>query len=601
MRGTMKSSPKTSMSDFHGSRHEDLSQLLTQPPTLPDRPDGSPAQILVLKVGTSTLMDPNKNCFSLSNLGKFVDAVCDLKDRGYHVVMISSGAVGSGCVHMHMNARPTKMVEKQAISAIGQCRIVRLWEDIFAIREKKVAQLLLTRTDLIDRPRFVNFRNTLLQLLCMDVIPIINENDALATEGLKFGDNDTLGAYVSVSIGANWYFMLTDVDCLYTANPRYHEEARPIAYVGKIDTIYNTVDERENAGTQWGSGGMRTKIIAAKLCCATGIHTALCHGAHPERILDIAAFAEAGAVDRTRSRKCGDAGGCDTGKECASGGCYPVKPLSQKFVASLQKASQGGTNTNVAERKSTAEFSEGGTDAAQLTDTVTTSMPSGERVSSLDTEEDESHGDAPHDELPSHKRVAFITFPSIALMPYLGTIFAGQPCTQSLRDQRRWILSLPVRGRIYVDENCARAVIEKRKSLFAAGIVSVKDEFYPGEAVALHPAPPKGDKKARSEDDREEIELARCLVNFSSEELEKIKGKRTCEFQYILGYYCAHEVAHRSNIIFVNPSPVYERYQVKITQEMVQGSDDEDEVAGLDPPAWRPVPVPVEGGESHEL
>lgn len=147
---------------------------------------------------------------------------------------------------MHMKTRPTDIIEKQAISAIGQCRLVRLWEDIFAIREQKVAQLLLTRNDLIDRPRFVNFRNTLLQLLAMNVIPIINENDALATEGLKFGDNDTLGAYVAISIGATWFYMLTDVDCLYTSNPRYHEDAAPIAYVAKINAIYSLLDTNES-------------------------------------------------------------------------------------------------------------------------------------------------------------------------------------------------------------------------------------------------------------------------------------------------------------------------------------------------------------------
>eukprot|EP01054_Gregarina_sp_Poly1_P003131 Gregarina_sp_Poly_1__3130@NODE_1884_length_3137_cov_401_233550_g1207_i1_p1_GENE_NODE_1884_length_3137_cov_401_233550_g1207_i1NODE_1884_length_3137_cov_401_233550_g1207_i1_p1_ORF_typecomplete_len590_score81_19AA_kinase/PF00696_28/6e38PUA/PF01472_20/1_1e15_NODE_1884_length_3137_cov_401_233550_g1207_i13342103 len=580
---SLKTSPKTA--DFYaGTRHEDLSQLLTQPPVLKDKADGSPAQILVLKVGTSTLMDPNKNCFSLSNLGKFVDAVCDLKERGYYVVMISSGAVGSGCVHMHLKERPTKMVEKQAISAIGQCRIVRLWEDIFAIREQKVAQMLLTRTDLMDRPRFVNFRNTLLQLLCMGVIPIINENDALATEGLKFGDNDTLGAYVSVSIGANWYFMLTDVDCLYTANPRYHPEAKPIAYVGKIDAIYNVLDETENEGSQWGSGGMRTKIIAAKLCCATGIHTALCHGAHPNRILDVVAFAEAGAVKRASM----DSEDPRDGK-----GCYPIRPLSQKFVSSLQKASK--TEMALDSLKAMPSGNSLSINHAR-NPTSTSTAPD---VQSMSLSEAEDLSDAPQDELPSHKKLAFITFPTTASMPYLGTIFAGQPCTQSLRDQRRWILSLPVRGSIYVDDNCARAVIEKRKSLFAAGIVDVKDEFYPGEAVTLYGAQTTNSQRSDdSSTDKEEIELARCLVNFSSQELQRIKGKRTCEFQHILGYYCAHEVAHRSNIIFVNPTPVYERYKVKITQEMVQGSDDEDEGYGLDPPVYHPVPVPA-AGESH--
>lgn len=131
---------------------EDAPQLNSQ--------SGQRPRILVLKVGTSTIMNEGQSSFSLGNLGAFVDTVCDLKDKGYHVsgsncirrlfsrnqiVMISSGAVGSGCVHMHMDKRPQMMVETQALSAIGQCRLMRLWEDIFAMREKKVAQLLVTR------------------------------------------------------------------------------------------------------------------------------------------------------------------------------------------------------------------------------------------------------------------------------------------------------------------------------------------------------------------------------------------------------------------------------------------------------------------------
>lgn len=115
----------------------------------------------------------------------------------------------------------------------------------------------------------------------------------------------------------------------------------------------------------------------------------------------------------------------------------------------------------------------------------------------------------------SREKIGYVTFSSVEKMPYIGTVFAGQPCTQSLRDQRRWILSLPIRGKVYGDDNCIRAVIEKRKSLFAAGIVHVEDEFYPGEAVALYAASSLEDGK------NEDNELARFIVNFSSEELKR--------------------------------------------------------------------------------
>lgn len=574
----------------HGCRPVDqFSTLLgSQKPSLPTH-NGTSARIIVLKVGTSTLLDGLKHCYCLSNVGRFVDVVCDLKDRGYQVVMISSGAVGAGCIHMHLNTRPSKMAEKQAISAIGQSRIIRLWEDIFAIKERKIAQLLLTRHDLMDRPRFVNFRNTLLQLLSMDVIPVINENDALATEGLKFGDNDTLGAYVSISIGATWFFMLTDVDCLYTSNPRHHPEARPIAFVRKVDAVYKLLDESENEGTQWGSGGMRTKVIAAKLSCATGVHTALCHGKFPERVLDIITFAESGRVVPNSEN---GGGSLTNGSNVAE--LYPLNPISGRTLDMLQRAARSQFSILTTENESSDDAPQASHTSTQEEDasgTESSSAAAAAGAAAIQTHVVNSNTAtgclkpvasgspevcclspepaAAETTVATTVKPSLIMFPEVTKMPYIGTIFMGQPCTQSLRDQRRWILSLPVRGKVFADENCVRAVIEKRKSLFAAGIVSVAGEFFPGEAVGFY--------ASHGKDRQLDYELARFITNFSSHELSRIQGRKTVDFQNILGYYCAHEVAHRSNIIFVDPTPVYEKYSIPITAAMANNSDEEDD------------------------
>eukprot|EP01071_Lankesteria_metandrocarpae_P007997 Lankesteria_metandrocarpae@DN4841_c0_g1_i2.p1 len=494
--------------------------------------------LLVIKVGTSSLMDANtvNPAFSLSNLGRLVDSVVHIQSLGYKVALVTSGAVGAGVMHMKLAQRPTNVVGKQAAAAVGQCRMMRLYEDLFAIKEEKVAQLLITRTDFSDKLRYLNFRNTLLELLNMGVIPVINENDSVASGQLKFGDNDTLAAYCAISLNAKWLILLSDVDFLYTSNPRTDKTAKAIPYVGKLGDVYKLVGAGDTIGSVWGSGGMRTKVIAAKLVSAVGIKTALCHGEHPDRVIGLLNYF----------------------KELED-----YRAMEEPNAPEIEPFTEMGIGR-------------------------------GMEVGLVSVSKDVEHS-----------------------LPYIGTVFASQEVQQHLVDQRRWILSLPVRGKLFVDRGAALAIVTKSASLLAVGVVAVEGEFYEGEAVSLYfadshhlqgqadyvkrvkagtiqslyPTPaargvahsprlhPTQDPRLDvdspplvpmheshsaqrlnfdgiSEEESVKPELARCLTNYSSQEIEMIRGLRSELFADVLGYDGQAEVADRSNICFVNPTAV---------------------------------------------
>lgn len=502
---------------------------------------GGERPLLVLKVGTSTILDDGESVgFSLSNLGRLVDAVCHIKARGYQVILISSGAVGAGCLHLKLKTRPSSVQGKQAASAVGQCRMMRLYDDLFALRDTKIGQLILTRTDLLDRTRFVNFKNTLRELLKWDVVPIINENDSLATAQLKFGDNDTLAAYVAVSLEADWLFLLTDVDCLFTSNPRTNPDARPISYVGLVDDVFRLLkeDSENNMGSSWGSGGMHTKIVAAKLAAATGIPTALCNGQHPERVLDIVEFV---------NKHC-------SGTECD----WPV--LLRRWTG--QDYCSNITHVHVGCDPAEHQYRSHLDPAAAVGTTTAASESSLESISQQSLPRQSQKEGSPRVPTPG-----FVAMPSLSEMPFLGTIFAAKERTQKLHDRRRWVLSLPVHGRLYVDKGAADAIVNGKKSLLAVGIRRVVGQFGAGEAVSVcldsmeKDAAPEIDHenlRAKDADDTDITEFARCIVRFGSDEIAKIIGKHSDQFKGILGSDCSEEeVAHRNTIIFVNPCVVY--------------------------------------------
>jgi glutamate 5-kinase len=245
----------------------------------------SQALTIVVKIGTSSLTRPNSGELALSTIASLVETLCQIRQQGHYVVLVSSGAVGVGCRRLGIAARPKSLAMKQAVAAVGQGRLMRVYDDLFSSLNQPIAQVLLTRSDLVQRSRYVNSYRTFQQLLRLGVIPIVNENDTVAVEELKFGDNDTLSALVASLIEADWLFLLTDVDKLYSADPRYHPDAQPIHRIDKLEEITALKDRVGDRGTQWGTGGMVTKLEAAQIATTAGIRAVITEGKTPENIV----------------------------------------------------------------------------------------------------------------------------------------------------------------------------------------------------------------------------------------------------------------------------------------------------------------------------
>jgi glutamate 5-kinase len=244
----------------------------------------SKPRTIVVKIGTSSLTQPDTGYLALATIAQVVDTLSRLRRQGYQVILVSSGAVGVGCMRLGLTERPRTISMKQAVAAVGQGRLMRVYDDLFTALQQPIAQVLLTRSDLVQRSRYVNAYRTFRQLLNLGVIPIVNENDTLAVEELKFGDNDTLSALVASLVEAEWLFLLTDVDRLYSADPRYDPNAQPIALVSQMDELEALNVEVGDRGTSWGTGGMVTKISAARIATTAGVRTVITEGRSPQNI-----------------------------------------------------------------------------------------------------------------------------------------------------------------------------------------------------------------------------------------------------------------------------------------------------------------------------
>ncbi|KAL7946209.1 Aspartate/glutamate/uridylate kinase [Trichoderma barbatum] len=242
---------------------------------------------VVIKLGTSSIVDENTHEPLLPILTLIVDTAVKLRKDGHRVVIVSSGAIGVGLRRMDVAKRPKHLAQLQALAAIGQCRLISLWDSLFAHLAQPVAQILLTRNDIADRTRYLNAQSTFNELLDMGVIPIVNENDTLAVSEIKFGDNDTLSAITSAMIHADLLFLMTDVDCLYDKNPRSNPDAKPIEIVEDISALEADVS---SAGSALGTGGMSTKIIAARLGTSAGVTTIITRSSNPGNILSIVRY-----------------------------------------------------------------------------------------------------------------------------------------------------------------------------------------------------------------------------------------------------------------------------------------------------------------------
>ena len=365
---------------------------------------------IVVKIGTSSLTQSETGNLALSTLATLVETLTDLRRNGNRVVLVSSGAMGVGRDRLGLTERPRAIALKQAVAAVGQGRLIRVYDDLFTTLKQPIAQVLLTRGDLVQRSGYVNAYNTFQQLLKLGVIPIVNENDTVAVDELRFGDNDTLSALVASLVEADWLFMLTDVESLYSADPRSNPHAKPIHLVTNIQQLQEFQVEVGSSRSSWGTGGMITKIEAARIATASGVRTVITDGKHPTNL--------------------------------------------KKILS----------------------------------------------------------GDA------------------------IGTQF--EPQSRPVNSRRHWIANVLVpMGKLYLDPGAIKAIKEGGKSLLAAGIIRVEGEFNPNDSVQLC--------------DNESQEFARGLVNYSSSEMQKIKGCHSEQIPEILGYYGAETVIHRDNLVIL--------------------------------------------------
>lgn len=242
------------------------------------------SKTIVVKIGTSSLTQPETGQLAISTIATLAETLSHLRRQGHQVILVSSGAVGVGCARLGLTERPKAIALKQAVAAVGQGRLIRVYDDLFTTLQQPIAQVLLTRSDLVQRSRYLNVYNTFKELLELGVIPVVNENDTVAVEELKFGDNDTLSALVASLVHADWLFLLTDVDRLYSADPRFVPNAQPIALVSSIKELEELQVQTGTQGSQWGTGGMVTKISAARIATAAGVRTVITEGKCPQNI-----------------------------------------------------------------------------------------------------------------------------------------------------------------------------------------------------------------------------------------------------------------------------------------------------------------------------
>ncbi|KAG2348303.1 glutamate 5-kinase [Suillus weaverae] len=245
-----------------------------------------PPSTIVIKLGTSSIVHEETHQPLLSILSAVVETVISLRNHGHKVVLVSSGAIGVGLRTMDIPQRPKSLSKKQALAAIGQGRLIALWDNLFGQFDQRTAQVLLTRGDISDRTRYLNAVNTLNELLSMGVVPIVNENDTISVSEIKFGDNDTLSAITSSMIHADYLFLLTDVDGLYTSNPRKDPCAKKLNVVISVAAIRAQVST-STLGSSLGTGGMETKLIAAEIATGAGVTTIIASSKQPSVILDI--------------------------------------------------------------------------------------------------------------------------------------------------------------------------------------------------------------------------------------------------------------------------------------------------------------------------
>ena len=246
---------------------------------------------IVIKVGTSTLTHSTGK-LNIRRVELLCNVMSDLKNAGHELVLVSSGAIAMGVGKMNLTRKPTDIPSKQALAAIGQCELMYIYDKLFSEYHHTVAQVLLTGSDVEDPQRHLNFQNTMFRLLEMGALPVINENDTVATAEIAVGDNDTLGAIVATNIRADLLVLMSDIEGLYTADPRQDPDAQLIPLVEEITP--DILALAGGSGSELGTGGMVTKLRAAKMCMDAGCDMIITNGTRPNDLYRIAVGEDVG-------------------------------------------------------------------------------------------------------------------------------------------------------------------------------------------------------------------------------------------------------------------------------------------------------------------
>jgi glutamate 5-kinase len=370
----------------------------------------APPHRIVLKCG-SNVLSQSLGIIDLDLINRLALEMSSAMQRGVEIIYVTSGAVSCGIGIMGRKEKPRLIPEKQALAAIGQCRLMHIYSSIFDAYAVKIAQVLLTRADMEDRRRYLNAEYTLSTLLDDGVLPIINENDSVTIDEIKFGDNDGLAALLASKMNADLLVILTDVEGLMSANPRLDPTARLLPLVTENGSEAFTL-AKIRGSSKFGSGGMSSKLEAARVATLAGVTTIVANGRRHNVLGDILA-----------------------GRE-------------------------------------------------------------------------------------------------------VGTLFLPRSLSARIPARDRWILAKATRGRrLIIDAGAKTALLEKKKSLLAVGVVEVQGEFNKGDVVEIC--------------DAEGCPLAKGLVNFSAKVCQVIRGMKTAQMQEILGEVDYPEVVHRDNLVIL--------------------------------------------------
>lgn len=402
-----------------------------------------------------------------------------------------------GMRKMKIDKRPKSLARTQALASNGQCHLIALWVYLFSQLDQEVSQILLTRNDIADRTQYLNAQNTFTEAFNMGMIPIVNENDTIAVSEIraieKFGDNDTLSAITAAMVQADYLFLMTDVDCLYDKNPRTHPNAIPIEVVSDISALEADVS---SSGSALGTGGMSTKIVAARLATSAGVTTIITHSSKPSNIFRI--------VDHLQNQR------------------YPTENSSSSSIPSSQ-ISGPPSDEPVPTPMSSPSKSSISLDKESLLPLYTRFLPNPHPI------RDRSfwllHGLAPH-----------------------GTIFIDEGAFKAL-SSKAGLLPVGIVGveGSFAQQEAVRLVVVVGKQKLPKSSQTTTTTTNTNTLTA-----PSNTADAQGLSiDSPPVEVGRALVNYSAAEIVRIKGLRSTEIGAVLGYADSEYVAFRENVSLV--------------------------------------------------